>query len=36
MIGAEAFALSQWLLLLGTAKAMAMLVLVFVHFLSFC
>jgi len=35
-IGAEASALSQWLLLLGTAKAMAMLVLVFVCFLSFC
>jgi hypothetical protein len=35
MTDAEAFALSQWLLLLGTAKAMATPVLVFVRFLSF-
>jgi hypothetical protein len=33
--GAEASAFNQWLLLLGTTKAMAMPVLVFVHFLSF-
>jgi hypothetical protein len=36
MTGAEASVLSQWSLLLGTAKAMATLVLVSVRFLYFC